>query len=41
MKNILEILEYIETEYFWKEQIQFFAVVIDYSIKGLQNGFIG
>lgn len=45
MKTILEILQYIETDYFWKEQMQFLAVIMDFAIKGLQNGaaigFIG
>lgn len=45
MKMILEILQYIETDYFWKEQMQFLAVTVDYAIKGLQDGagigFIG
>lgn len=41
MKNILEILHYIETDYFWKEQIQLFAIATDYAIKGIQNGGFG
>lgn len=45
MKMILEILQYIETDYFWKEQMQFLAVTVDYAIKGLHDGagigFIG
>ena len=41
MKTILDILHYIETDYFWKEQLQFFTVTVDYAIKGIQHVGIG
>ena len=41
MKTMVEIFQYIETDYFWKEQMQFLAVLVDYAIKGIQNGWVG
>lgn len=41
MKTTLDILNYIDTDYFWKEQLQFFAVLADHMIKGIQNGWVG
>ena len=41
MKTMVEIFQYIETDYFWKEQMQFLAVLVDYAIKGIRNGWVG
>lgn len=41
MKKALDILNYIETDYFWKEQTQFLAIIVDYTIKGIQNVWFG
>lgn len=38
---MLDIFQYMETEYFWKEQMQFLTIIVDYAIKGIQNGGIG
>lgn len=41
MKTMVEIFQYIETDYFWKEQMQFLAVLVDYAIKGMKHGGFG
>lgn len=33
MKTLLELFKYIETDYFWKEQMQLFTVSIDFLVK--------